>query len=68
MIDAVEPRERRQLLDDVVLDELEARVVRESLEVAPAAGAQVVGADDVLAAGQERFAQIRTNEPSSACH
>ena len=53
------------VLGHVVADELEVPVA-EVGDVGPVAGQQVVDADDRVAAVEQRFAQVRSNEPGRA--
>ena len=53
-------------LGDVVLDELEPRVVEERRDVAARAGQQVVDADDLVAVVEESLAKMRPDEPRPA--
>jgi hypothetical protein len=53
-------------LDDVVLDELEVRVVEQGLDVFLGAGDKVVDADNPVILGQEGLAQVRTDESGAA--
>jgi hypothetical protein len=52
----------------VVAHQLEPRVGEEVGDVAPAAGEEVVDAKDVVVAGDEAVAEVRTQEPGAARH
>jgi hypothetical protein len=51
---------------DVVLDETEALVRREILDVVPPAGDQVVDADDLMPVGEHAGAQVVAQEAAAA--
>jgi hypothetical protein len=53
------------VVGDVVLDELEV-AVREVRDVGVSPGQQVVDADDRIAAVEQRFREVRSDEPGSA--
>ena len=59
VIDPVELRKRRQLVDDIVLDEGEPRVLLQGLDVLEPTRDEIVHAVDRVTARQELFAQVR---------
>ena len=50
---------------DVVLDEREARVPEEMLDVVDRPGHEVVERDDFIPAREQRVREVRTEEPST---
>jgi hypothetical protein len=55
-----------QALAHVVLDEREALVVQEVLDVDLSAGHEAVDRDDLVASSEQRIAEVRTQEPGPA--
>src|SRR5262245_12685165 len=67
MIDAMKPREGRQLEDHVVLDELECRVGKESLHILAPTRDQIVDANHFVAGHNKALTEMRPDHPGSAC-
>ena len=55
-----------QRVDDVGLDEVEARVALQMAKVAASAGVKVVEADHVRAVGEQGVAKMRPEEPGAS--
>ncbi len=51
----------------VVAEQLETRVGQQMRHIGPRAGEEVVQADDVVAFGDQAFAQVRAKKPSPSC-
>src|SRR6476619_2356194 len=61
-------KRRRQRLDHIMLDELEASAAQQMLDIADAPGLQVVEADHARAARSQPVAQMRADKSCSARH
>ena len=66
MKDAIDLEQDR--LDDVVADELEARMALEMLDIGALAAEEVVQADDVVPVAQQPLAQMRSEKSRAARH
>ena len=67
-LDPARAQARRQGLDDVRVDHVEAGLAFQVTQILPSAGLEVVESDHVRAFRQKRVAQVRTKESRASSH